>query len=95
MSNPWDVSDWNKDGTCLHVACGCKHGNLDIVKILVEHKADINKTNSFGVTHLMNACIAGHDHIVEYLLENGANASLTTKSGDSALSLAIYISSHS
>jgi ankyrin repeat protein len=92
MTNPWDVSEWNKGLTTLHIACSASHGDLDIVKVLLQTKSNVNQTNSYGVTPLMVAVIAGHDHIVEYLLDNGANANLETIARDSPLSLALYIS---
>lgn len=37
-----------------------RSGNEAIVKYLVEHGADINKTNSNGSTPLFEACSNGH-----------------------------------
>jgi ankyrin repeat protein len=64
---------------------------LDIVTSLVERNANVNQANPYGVTPLMCSVIAGHDHIVQYLLDNGANAKLETTAKDSALSLALHI----
>jgi ankyrin repeat protein len=91
MAKPWNVAEWTKNWTYLHVACQASHGNLDIVKLLVERNANVNQSNSYGVTPLMCSVLAGHAHIVRYLLDNGANEKLETIAKDSALSLALHI----
>ena len=53
-------------------------GNLEIVKILVEKGADVNKVDSSNYTALMWATSggsygAGHLDIVKYLSEQGAD----------------------
>ena len=47
-------------------------GNEDMIKLLLEFGADVNGTNSEGVTPLMFACIKGHLQIVRLLVESGA-----------------------
>ena len=50
-------------------------GNLNIVKLLVqEYGADVNQNE--GWTALMSACFHGHLSCVEYLLQQGADATL-------------------
>ena len=52
----------------LHEAC--KAGNQNKVKLLIAIVSDINLQDSHGRTPLHWACVEGHLHIVEYLLEN-------------------------
>ena len=49
-------------------------GNLEIVKALVENGAEIDATNSGGMTALQGTSANGHMAVVAYLLENGANS---------------------
>eukprot|EP00298_Acanthocystis_sp_HF-20_P028656 c7451_g1_i1.p1 GENE.c7451_g1_i1~~c7451_g1_i1.p1 ORF type:complete len:408 (+),score=104.55 c7451_g1_i1:29-1252(+) len=57
----------------LHRAC--RAGHLDVVKILVEHGANIDQLggrNSIATPFLL-ACQEGHEHLVRYLVQLGAN----------------------
>jgi len=51
----------------------CTNGNEEIIKYLVEHGADVNKENDYGVTPLFNACSGGYEAITKYLVEQGAD----------------------
>lgn len=60
----------------------------EIVELLVEHGADVNSTNSYGITALMlasNAFSKTQTQIVEYLIEHGADINAVNKIGESAL----------
>ena len=48
-------------------------GHIDIVRILLEHGADADAHNKFGLTVLTSASYKGHTEIVQILLEYGAN----------------------
>ena len=50
-----------------------RDGKLEAVKVLIEHKATVDKTNIFGQTALQIACFAGYGEIAEFLLDNGAD----------------------
>ncbi len=50
----------------------CSSGNTEIVKLLLEHGANVNQPDFFG-TSLHAACKEGHTEIVKLLLEHGAN----------------------
>ncbi|MBL0265779.1 MAG: ankyrin repeat domain-containing protein [Leptospiraceae bacterium] len=62
-------------------------GNLEMVKLLISKRTDINKRNKYGNTPLHYASIAGHLEIVKYLLSNGAN-NLKSNSGKTPLDFA-------
>ena len=65
-----DTVNVNYDMTPLMVAC--REGHLEVVQILVENDADIDKTDSNGTTSLSVACAHCRLEIVKYLLEKGA-----------------------
>ena len=67
----------------LHVAW-----KLNIVKILVEHGADIEEVNYQGHTPLMHFSMRGNVEIVKYLLSVGANKNAKDKNGKTAYDLA-------
>ena len=69
------------------------HGHVRVAKLLLDGKyegkgADINLQDNFGSTPLMAACFRGHEAVVRLLLERGADVTLRTKKGRTALSLA-------
>jgi len=82
-----DVRDNNAfNASLLFWACGLA-GDLDIVKLLVENGAEVNGRGFEGMkwgsmlfgnyTNLHRAAHTGHAHIVEYLLDKGANINAT------------------
>lgn len=60
----------SRQETLIHKACSS--GNLDIVKHLVENKADVNLQDRSGWTPLHCAASCGYFKICEYLVENNA-----------------------
>ena len=69
-----DISSMLKDGvdkTPLHVAALI--GNLEQVKYLVEHGADVDEKSGDGKSPLHYAIIGGSIEIVKYLVEHGAD----------------------
>jgi ankyrin repeat protein len=61
----------SEDGeTALMYAVSCD--NFEIVKLLLENKADVNKSSNHGYTALINAAVIGNIKIVKLLLENNA-----------------------
>ena len=65
-----NIQDWR--GRTL-LSSACKHGNLDIVKMLVSNGANMNTPDICGVTPLMVAFKYGQHSIANYLINNGAN----------------------
>lgn len=73
--------------TPLYVAC--LHGNLDIVKILLQNNANINYKNKTGESPLWAACKYGYSNIVDLLIQNNVDVNTTNNNGDSPLWAAI------
>lgn len=55
----------------LHYACLQKDVSLDIIEVLLEHGCDVNQRSKEG-TPMQIIAKAGHCHLVDILLENGA-----------------------
>ena len=71
--------------TPLHEACN--YGNVEIVKLLMEHGAAVNDRGGKhceGITPLHDAASCGHIEVMSALLQNGANPVSQTHHGDSA-----------
>lgn len=68
----------------------CAIGNIDGVRIFIEHKVDVNVQDENGFTALMFASALNQKEIVQLLLQNGADMSLRSKSGYYALLYAIF-----
>jgi ankyrin repeat protein len=67
---------WHETGeTALHLAAG--EGHLEIVKLLLEHGADVNAKTAYE-TALHLAAGEGHLEIVKLLLEHGADVNAKT-----------------
>src|SRR5262249_59968737 len=54
-------------------------GHLSVVRLLVEHSANVHATNPQGGTALRSAADAGHIEIVRYLLGLGARSDIRDK----------------
>ncbi|HET9669469.1 MAG TPA: ankyrin repeat domain-containing protein [Casimicrobiaceae bacterium] len=62
-------------------------GNLEIVRLLVGAKARLDPP---GWTPLIYAATGGHDAIVDYLIDHGANLDAHSPNGTTALMMAIH-----
>ena len=69
--------------TLLYLAC--KSGFYDMVKMLLQKGADINKIQRDGSTSLHAAAFFGHPLVVGLLLEYGAQSDIKNKWGQTAL----------
>ena len=56
-----------------------------MVRLLLDHDADINGVNGRGQTPLMSAATNNQDEIVKMLLEHGAQVMKQDEDGDTAL----------
>jgi len=64
-------------------------GDIDAVRELIDHGADVDARDRYGQTGLMRAAHAGYRDIVETLIEHEADLNVTAKFGLSALMLAV------
>ena len=66
----------------------CKHGHLDIAKLLLQKGANVNFVNNLNQTALMKAAEGGNVEVVNLLLEHGANCDTVAIDTKTALILA-------
>jgi ankyrin repeat protein len=66
--------------TSLHYAAWFGSG-VDVLASLRDHGATINAQNDRGITPLYFASVAGHTAQVKYLLDQGADRAIASKSG--------------
>nr|XP_042896391.1 poly [ADP-ribose] polymerase tankyrase isoform X4 [Parasteatoda tepidariorum] len=79
-----------KSYTALHIAC--EYGRIDVVRVLIRHKANVDKmTNAQHdkLTPLMLASQKGHLDIVSLLIEHSAQVEMKDKKQRTALTHAI------
>ncbi|KAK7058628.1 putative ankyrin-repeat protein [Paramarasmius palmivorus] len=89
--DPKLVNAVDADGrTPLHWAASS--GSLDIVRILLEHDAEVDKPDASGWTALHIAVSAGHDKVVEELVGAGADV---TRRNDKGITPLHYAASKS
>ncbi|CAL4902523.1 unnamed protein product [Urochloa decumbens] len=74
LSKGVDIESESDAGTPLVWAAG--HGQLDAVKLLLQHNAKPNTENADGITALLSATAAGSLPCVEVLIEAGANPNI-------------------
>ncbi|CAE7030292.1 ANK1 [Symbiodinium sp. CCMP2592] len=72
--------------TCLGFAA--RSGQLKSAKLLLEARADLNKSDEQGVTPLHLASAEGHKKVVRWLLKNRAIVGAGTTQGDTSLHFA-------
>jgi len=66
----------------------CQNNDLSTVKLLVDHKADVDFRDAFKSTALMYAAYKGHIEIVSYLISKGADVNAKDSQGNSVLTAA-------
>jgi ankyrin repeat protein len=64
------------------------HGHADIVRILLEHGANVNAEDDYNATAITRAAESGYLEIVRLLVAHGANTSIREESDLTALELA-------
>uniref|UniRef100_H2Y4Z8 Uncharacterized protein n=1 Tax=Ciona savignyi TaxID=51511 RepID=H2Y4Z8_CIOSA len=77
-----------EDASPLWCAAAC--GYVEIVKLLVEHGANVNETTTTNSTPLRAACFLGNTPIVDYLIKNGADAGLANHYNNTCLMVAAF-----
>lgn len=65
-----------RGSTGLHIAVENTQ-ELALVQLLVEHSADVNATDGDGTAPIHLAAANGQESVLEYLLQQGANAEMT------------------
>ena len=63
--------------------------NFEIVKLLVEHGANINHTTRTNSTPLRGACFNGNLDMARYLIENGADIHIAKENNDTNLMVSV------
>ena len=79
-----NILDVMPDGLSYLLIDTCKTGNIDLVKKLLSHGADVN-TKDDGNTPLYYASRKGHTKIVKLLLEHGADVNAKNNYGETSL----------
>lgn len=65
-----------------------KYGFLDLILLLLDYGADVNKANGFGLTPLMISALHNHINIMNELIIHGADVNRTNLYGITALMMA-------
>ncbi|CAE1289894.1 Ankyrin repeat and EF-hand domain-containing protein 1 [Acanthosepion pharaonis] len=73
--------------TPLMIACAL--GNIEIVKMLLDKKANVNVTDNFKWTALHHACHGGQLEVVKLLMEHGGDINALSLNGGTPLTRAI------
>ncbi|CAJ1081763.1 ankyrin repeat and SAM domain-containing protein 6-like [Xyrichtys novacula] len=89
--DPTQVNVSNQEGASPLMMAAVS-GQLEVVQLMVEKKADIDKQDSVhGWTALMQATYHGNKDIVKYLLSQGADVNLRAKNGYTAFDLVMLL----
>eukprot|EP00094_Tigriopus_californicus_P009181 TCALIF_08851-PA protein Name:"Similar to Ankrd17 Ankyrin repeat domain-containing protein 17 (Mus musculus)" AED:0.38 eAED:0.38 QI:0/0.53/0.37/0.75/1/1/16/0/2553 len=80
-----NIEDRGMKGDCTPLMEAASAGHLDIVKLLINHGANVNAQSQSGNTPLMHACAGGHEAVVKALLDAGANVEDHNENGHTPL----------
>ena len=80
-------SRWIHNETVLHFLA--VENYVDGVRFLAKLGADVDSTNEFGDTALIDVARLGNDKVAEVLLEHGANPNAHSGTNDNALHCAV------
>lgn len=83
-----NINARTSSGDTALIITGWKTKNLKLVRYLVDNGANMNIANNNGDTPLMDAAYLGKTSILAFLLESGADTTLTNRRGKTALDLA-------
>jgi uncharacterized protein len=81
-----NVDSRDAEWPSLHLAVGV--GHKDVVKLLLDHSAEVDAKNNEGVTPLYLAAVEGHKDVVKLLLDHGAEVDAKNNEGVTPLYLA-------
>lgn len=71
------LKDFKVDPNCKDIAdftplmFASEHGHIELIKKLIDYKADVNITNSEGINAMLLAIVNSLPKTVEFLLKNG------------------------
>lgn len=82
-----DLNLSNKKTRETPLMIASREGKIEIVKLLVENGADIDKTDLHGETALWKAYYNFYSKVVDYLFEKGSNANVTNNSSETLLTM--------
>ncbi|XP_035683124.1 serine/threonine-protein kinase TNNI3K-like isoform X1 [Branchiostoma floridae] len=89
LSQGVEPGQMSKNGfSALHLAT--YRGDIDLMKLLLDHKADISLSGFGGVHPIHIACMCGNEEVVDLLLEQGASVNAQDVVKFSPLHLACY-----
>ena len=80
-------SRWIHNETVLHFLA--VENYVDGVRFLAKVGADVDSTNEFGDTALIDVAVLGNDKVAEVLLERGANPNANSETNDNPLHCAV------
>lgn len=87
-NKPDAINERNERGySPLMTACLLRH--VDIAKLLIENKANVEETDEAGITLLYKMVVAGHKDIAELLLDSGASPEVKDQTGNPLLTASI------
>ncbi|MBO2011134.1 ankyrin repeat domain-containing protein [Hymenobacter negativus] len=87
-ANPNAVVEIVPGFATTYLITAASNNSLDLVKLLLKHKAQVNQPDAFKATALMAAAGKGNKEMVALLLASGADARAKDDDGKDALALA-------
>ena len=79
------VNRLHQENGMTPLASAALHGHLEIIELLLEHKADVKKSNRDGNTALHNAAFMCRSEIVSALLKHGASTTIRNHRRESSI----------
>lgn len=80
-----NVEDRGSKGDCTPLIEAASNGFLDIVKLLLQHGANVNAQSSAGNTALHRSSGSGYDDVVELLIQHNADLEHQNENGHTPL----------
>jgi ankyrin repeat protein len=89
-SNPDERGQESDSGSYVPLVVACENDDKAMIKLLLQHNADVNTKSRKNATALISAAWNGDFEITKLLLERGADINAQTSSGTTALMSAAY-----
>lgn len=80
----------NDGKTLLHQAA--YDGNTEIARLLIEHGANVNAADEYGISPLMSACDGGYVETARLLIERGADVNAVDENLETVIDNISYLS---